>query len=163
MTDHTLAEFFQSGIEIEQKVADIYTAISRMFDHVPDVAAFWEKMAEDEREHVKAITEIRDSLSAEQMASPCSEEQWKSIERTKRYLGGDLTRDILNLDDAYELANEIEDHEVMIVFQVIAIELVPKPVRDELIALKIKEHLSRIDSFEKDFGGAVWRKTILKS
>lgn len=40
-----IAGFFEHALEIEQKSADIYAKLSKLFSHVPEVSAFWDELA----------------------------------------------------------------------------------------------------------------------
>ena len=46
-----IAGFFEQALEIEQKSADIYAKLSKLFSHVPEVSAFWNEFAKEEKQH----------------------------------------------------------------------------------------------------------------
>src|SRR3989339_880817 len=72
--DQNIAGFFEQALEIEQKSADIYAKLSKLFSHVPEVSDFWDELAKDEKQHRDTLKEIYDSLTNEQLSSFLNED-----------------------------------------------------------------------------------------
>ena len=79
---------------------------------------------------------------------------------TQRMLNHDLTASINNLDEAYELAHELESSEVNAIFKFLTIEFVSNAEREQFIVSQIDQHQQKLIDFSSDFGSKAWRKGI---
>ena len=156
----TIEAIFERAIEIEHKAATIYTEFSQLFSHMPKITVFWQGMTEDEKRHMAALQDVRKSLTNEQLQSPCDKNISEKVAEIHRLLSKDLTASINNLDDAYELANELEFSEVNAIFKFLAAEFVPSEQRIQLVASEIKQHQQKLLDFFENFGDRNWRKEI---
>lgn len=158
--EHTLSELFKQAIEIEYKFSKVYSKLSILFSHVPDISAFWDGFAREEIFHMNTLQDIHKSLTQEQLLSPAERKMWEGVVMIRDFLGKDLIGSIKNLDDAYELAHELEFSEVNAIFKFLAIKVVPSDEREKFIISHIEQHQKKLMDFSKKFGDRVWRKQI---
>jgi rubrerythrin len=156
----TIGAILERAIEIEYKFADIYREFSQQFSHIQEVSAFWQGVTEDEMQHAKALEHVRTSLTGEQLLSPCDEEVSEKVAGIQRMLSKILTKPIKNLDDAYELAHELEFSEVNAVFKLLATEFVPSEERKRFVVSELTQHQRKFVEFSRNFGDRDWRKGI---
>ena len=104
----TIGEIFSIAIENECKVADFYTALTKLFINILEVSAFYAGMAEDEKLHTKTLQGIYNSLDQKQLNSLSEEHLFKSVITLRDFLNKNLINSVKNLDDAYEIAHQIE-------------------------------------------------------
>jgi hypothetical protein len=64
------------------------------------------------------------------------------------------------LNDAYELAHELENSEVNSIFKFLTSELIPSDKQEEFIFSTIKQHQQKLLDFDRNFGDSEWRKGI---
>jgi Lhr-like helicase len=64
------------------------------------------------------------------------------------------------LDDAYELAHELEHSEVNAVFQFLATDFVPSEERTEYVVAAITRHQNKLMRFNQSHGSRQWRQGI---
>jgi len=64
------------------------------------------------------------------------------------------------LDDAYELAHELEFSEINSIFELLAAEPVPSDNQEKLIHSIIVKHQQKILDFSHNFGDKEWRQGI---
>jgi hypothetical protein len=160
--EQTIEKLFELAIEIERRAANLYEAFSKMFSHVPMLDAFWQVLINDERRHEKMLREAQKLLSSEQLRSPADDKMWRDVTRVRRRFTDDLAESIYTLNDAYELAHDIEYSEVNAIFQFLASEWIPSEKRRHFVHSVIEKHLNSLSSFSEMFGDRDWRKTIQK-
>jgi len=158
--EKTIDELFKRAIKIERKAGDIYKELSNLFSHIPEVSALWKGLAEDETLHMNTLQDIHKSLTQEQLSSPSDEQIWENVVKIQYLLDKDLLGQIKNLDDAYELAHELEFSEVNAIFKFLTIDLVPSEERKEFVMSEIKQHQQKLLDFDHNFGDRTWRRQI---
>ena len=156
----TFGELFDQAIKMENEAASIYTEFSRLFSHIPEISAFWQGMVDDEILHAKTLEDIRKSLTRQQLLSPADKDMWENVARIQRMLSKDFIGSIETLNDAYELAHNLEFSEVNAIFEFLASEFIPSQKRKEFIILQITQHLQKLSDFRRYFGGRDRRKGI---
>jgi hypothetical protein len=67
---------------------------------------------------------------------------------------------IQNLDDAFQMANDLESSDINIVFNFLKLKLVPDSEKTSLSPDVIERHLHKLVDFPKTFGDAPMRKSI---
>lgn len=156
----TIEAIFECAIEIEYKAADIYKEFSQLFSHIPEISAFWQGLIEDEKQHADMLQDVRNSLTSEQLLSPCDKELLERVARIQRMLSKITIESINNLNDAYELAHELEFSEVNTIFKLLATEFVLSKERKQFVISEITEHQQKLVDFNRSFGDREWRKGI---
>ncbi len=156
----TMDTVFAGAIEIEYKVADIYGQFSRLFSHVQELSAFWQGLADDEVRHATALRATRESLAPDHLLMPCDKDLWDNVMRIQRMLNKDVVGAINTVDDAYELAHDLEFSEVNVIFKFLAAEFVPSDERKQFVSSEITRHQRKLLDFGLNFGGKAWRKGI---
>lgn len=157
----TTGDLFKSAIEAEQKVSDIYKEFAKLFSHVLNVAAFWTDLSEDELNHKKTLENIYNSLSLEQILSVPDEKMVSMSIKIEHELKKNIIGSINNLDDAYELAHDMENSEVNAVYKFLTNKFIPFQERSQFIVANIQYHLEKLVRFNHDIGDRVWRKKIV--
>jgi hypothetical protein len=76
------------------------------------------------------------------------------------YLDKDLIGPIKNLDDAYEIAHQLEFNEINTIFKFLANEVVPNNDRRGLLLSTLQEHQDKLMNFNENFGDRAWRRGI---
>ncbi len=156
----TVDDLFKRAIEIERKASDIYKELANLFSHIPKVTAFWNDLFKDEIDHMQTLQNIYKSLKQEQLLSISDEKIWDDVIKIENILNKDLIGAIKNLDDAYELAHELEFSEVNAIFQFLAKKFVPFEERSKFVVSHIKDHQQKLLDFSHNFGDRAWRINI---
>ena len=158
--EQKMAQIFEQAIEIEIKADSMYRKYTELFSHIPKISAFWSELTKDEMNHANTLRDIRKSLTEEQLQLPCNNELLEKVVTTQRMLNNDLIASINNLDEAYELAHELEFSEVNAIFKFLAIEFVSNVEREKFIVSQIEQHQQKFIDFSSDFGNKARRKEI---
>ena len=155
----TIEAVFKRAIGFEYKAADIFKEFSKLFSHIQEISSFWQEMAEDEIQHADTLQNIRKSLTTEQLLSPCDKELSMKVDITQRMLTEVSIASIKNLDDAYELAHELEFSELNAIFKLLATKFFPPEQRRQIVP-NIMQHQQKLLDFSHNFGDRDWRKGI---
>lgn len=156
----TIENAFKSAMEFEGKAKEIYSHFMGIFSHLPEIAAFWEELANEEKTHKAKLQNICHSLTEEQTSSPADINLMEKIIETQEFVGKILIDSICNLDDAYELAHEMEYSEVNSIFKLLATKYVSVEERANFLESVIEKHQSKLLQFDEKYGDKEWRKSI---
>lgn len=151
---------FGRAISIELQVADIFSRIGRLFSHVPELSGFWQELSEDEVRHATSLTAVRDMVDPAKLLTQCDHELWDNVAQVQRMLDRDLVGPINLLNDAYELAHDLEFSEVNAIFKLLAAEFVPSDARTQFVTSEIAQHQAKLSDFSENFGDRNWRMGI---
>lgn len=155
-----IAGFFEQALEIEQKSADIYAELSKLFSHVPEVSVFWYALAKEEEQHCDTLREIYNSLTNEQLFSFLNKDIMQKLNEIQNILNQDLISPIKNLNDAYELAHQLEYFEVDAVFKFIANKFITPEERKNFILSEINAHQQKLMVFREIIGDVEARRRV---
>lgn len=148
----TIEAIFERAIGFEYKAADVFKEFSKLFSHIQEISSFWQELAKDEIQHADTLQNIRKSLTSEELLSPCDEEMSRKVDITQRMLNEVSIASIKNLDDAYELAHELEFSEVNAIFTLLATKFFPSEGGQEFIVSEITKHQQKLVDFTRNFG-----------
>ncbi len=151
---------FELAIEIEYKAAHIYERLSKLFSHVQGLSDFWDELVKDEKRHATTLQDVKKLLTPQQLLTHSDKKMWDNIASIQRLLSKDLVGAIKTLDDAYELAHELEFSEVNAIFKFLAAGFIPSDERKKHVVSEIKQHQQKLLDFSRNFGDRNWRKGI---
>jgi rubrerythrin len=161
--DKTIERLIEAAIAIECQAAGIYQTFSEQFTQVPGLSAFWQSLNKDEIEHAAILKDTRSLLTPEQLSTQPGDKMWEDITVIRRMMDQDPAAAVRTLDDAYELAHELESSETNAIFRFLAAECVPSGIRKELIHSVLERHLNKLTDFSQTFGDREWRRGIKKT
>ena len=148
----SLEALITRAIRCELTVRDLYSQFAQLFSHVPTLATRWQALSEDESSHVELWQEVRGKLSETEFSRDADPDLLQDLLRVERLLEPDLTSRIGTLNDAYELAHQIEDSELNALFRLLVVEPVKEPQRKAFLLAQLDGHLERLMSLGRDFG-----------
>jgi len=156
----TFSELLNASIAAEDAAQKTYLAFKSMFLSHPDIAAFWQAMADDEEQHARILAGIHGRVSIEDLTVNVDIEMAEQAYKlqTLEVLG--LTESVGNLDDAYRVAFELESSEINTVFNFLAIRFLSADESHRIVSEVIDRHLLRLAEFSRRFGTAEQCKLI---
>ncbi len=158
----TILDLFVLAIAAEKAAMNFYKGLARSFSHLPEAAHFWEDLSRDEALHMQELIEIRNTLSENQLGETA--DPWlveKAQNELKRFTEKFDLKAVVTLDDAYDIAYELEYSEVNEVFQALVNRYVSSDTRTSFVLSHIREHVSKLEDFSKRIADAETRRTIL--
>lgn len=156
----TFEEILENAIEIEKSAGRLYVKFAKMFSSFPKAAEFWKEMNKDELDHAKWLIEIKESLSDKELSSSPDYNLILKVHHINKLLDKYSAKKIENLDDAYELAHDIESSEVNNLFSLLTHKFISSEDKRRILLSEINEHQMKIIDFPKNFGDEILRKEI---
>jgi len=160
-TPRTVADVFALAIEIEMKAARLYETLADLFVHEPAIAKFWGNLKNDEADHAAVLRRAVAELSSDTVSSNADQTIWNKLVEMSRRIDSCSPDDFKTLEDAYEIAHELEYSEVNGIFNLLASGLTSAETKVELVDVNIARHQNKLIDFTRTFGGRSWRQTIL--
>lgn len=144
----TIETLFQLALEAEKAARSFYQGLAQKFRHVPEVAAIWQQMMRDEAAHIHRLEEIHVGLTPEQLgASVDADIYWKAL-GTRRFSAEHSLGMIRDLEDAFQLAHDLEHSEINALFEFILSEFIDHETQRDLVLSQLKEHVARLEALE---------------
>ncbi len=140
----TVAELFKLAIELEESTQELYRGFETKFSRHQKIADFWKQYAAEEAGHAKWLARLRDSLSAEELSAPADPSM---IETARRMLKSSIKHrlaDITNLEDAYELAHELENSETNAIFEFLIVHFSTDEATQDFLRSHLKDHIGKL-------------------
>jgi rubrerythrin len=156
----TMSDLFTWAITAEREAQTLYLGLAERFAHEPQVADFWREMAEEERLHIEGLQQIFESLTPQQQETPADPDTlWKAHELSQ-FSASKALQGIKTLEDAYELAHELEYSEVNTVFEFILTEFVGDETRRSFVITQLREHMARLLNSPTILYNSGWRRSV---
>ncbi len=156
----TIEKLFVFSIEIELRAAAIYLAFAEYFPSVPGLANFWLDMQEDELGHARTLEDIRSALPPDVLQEAAPAEMWQNMQSLQKLISKDLMGGVHSLDDAYELAHELEFSEVNVLFNFLTSDVMTFGQQADITYTNIVKHQQKLLDFNNLFGNRDWRKGV---
>jgi len=151
MYEKTIQLIFELAINWETQARDLYANFAKLFNHEPKVSAFWIQLSKDESQHIVVLKDILNKLSTEKRLMKIGNEQWTSVTRVEGLIKEAITRKVSTLDDAYELAHQMEMSELNTLFKLFVNDYHPYEEGKKFILSNVKEHIERLMKFGKEY------------
>ena len=151
MYEKTIQLIFELAINWETQARDLYANFAKLFNHEPKVSAFWIQLAKDESQHIVVLKDILNKLSTEKRLMKIGNEQWTSVTRVEGLIKEAITRKVSTLDDAYELAHQLERSELNTLFKLIVNDYHTDEKVKKFILSDVIEHTERLKNFGQEY------------
>jgi hypothetical protein len=142
----TVDELFDMAVKAEQTAEKVYRRLQAEFAPHPDVARFWRDYAAAEVGHALVLKRIRETLSPERLAAPADIETAAAALRLLKFPVERALREVETLEDAYQLANEIESGETNVVFEFLITHFASDAQAQSLMRSQLRDHVAKIST-----------------
>lgn len=156
----SLGELIDTAIAAEDAARKVYLGFTHKFISRPDISDFWQTMADDEGDHGRILSEMRLHVSPEELSTPIDTRLAEKARQLQTLDIRKLVNSVDNLNDAYQVAYDLESSEVNTIFNFLAIQLLPTAESHDIISATIDRHLLRLADFTRAFGDAEQCKRI---
>ena len=140
----TAGELFEMAIAAEHAAEELYRGMAAKFTQYPEVAEFWTKYAQEEVMHAKWLQRIRDTASPEHLAQEADPYQLKYARQALQFSIEKALGEIDNLEDAYQLANDVENSETNAVFEFLVSHFADDDKVRTFLRAQLREHVGRL-------------------
>lgn len=156
----TYSELINAAIAAEDAAQKIYLAFKSKFLYRPDIAKFWQTMADDESEHAQILASIHGRVAVKDLAVLVDIQMAEKAYELQALRVQELIETVNNLNDAYEIAYDLESSEVNTIFNFLTIRFLSTDESYGIICSTIDRHLLRLAEFTRSFGDAEQCKRI---
>jgi rubrerythrin len=150
MPEKTLQVMFELAINWETQARDLYVNFTGLFRDEPKVSAFWRQLSQDESDHIYVLKNILNKIPAEKLLAELNNEQWNAVIRVEGLMKEASTRKVKTLNDAYEVAHELETSEINTLFKMVVNDCLPDDKGHAFIA-DVTEHIAKLISFGDEY------------
>jgi hypothetical protein len=112
----TVDTLFDYAIELEKAAEDLYRNMAQLFSTEPKVVRFWEQYANEERGHAAYLERVRKAMSPDELSKPAKKSILVQAHRSLQGTSQVDLRKVRNLEDAYQLALDVENSETNAIF-----------------------------------------------
>ena len=141
----TLGELNELAIALEHSAELLYRELAAMFAHVPEIAQFWNNMANEEVNHSQWLEELHKSLEEHQLRkqvdSRFSEATWTLLQTSPKA----RLRGVTNLDEAYEMARDFESSETNAIFDFLISDYLLATRARDFLRLQVGVHVEHLN------------------
>lgn len=113
----TVGKLFDYAIELEKASETLYRQVGKMFAHNHDIVQFWEHYADEERGHASYLENIRKGMDTESLSLPADSQIIADARKCLATVSQKRLDSIQNLEDAHQLAIELENSETNAIFE----------------------------------------------
>jgi hypothetical protein len=142
----TVDELFDMAIRAEKIAEELYRHFQACFAPQPDVARFWRDYAGAEVGHALVLKRIRAALSPERLAAPADTETAAAAQRLLKFPVEKALHEVETMEDAYQLANEIESGETNVVFEFLIVHFASDAQAQALIRSQLRDHVAKLST-----------------
>ena len=162
MSDHdSIQALFEYAVAAENYAEHIYRRFVQMFAAEPKVAAFWQRYAAEERGHASWLEKLLGDLPIEAQQSPANAQMLEAARHMVKVPLDEALVRIQTLDDAYQLAHELENSEMNTVFGFLMTTFARDAQTAQFVRKQLSEHVARLlNHFPDPFASALNRQSV---
>ena len=130
--------------QAERMAEKVYHEIGARFIQVPELAAYWNRYADEEAGHARWMENLHRRLDPAQRDQPANSDMWGRINRLIHADASELLNHIHTLQDAWDLTNEMEHGETNIIFEFLIAHFSKDPYTMAFLRMQLKEHIGHL-------------------
>ncbi len=157
----TIGHLIELAIQGERINQAIYLRFGKKFERYPEVAAFWNSYAGEENGHAGWLAQLRERAGVDRLNQLADPDILQQAQRALTRSVEELLDGITDLQDAYELANELEHSETNTVFEFLINYFAEDAQTQTFLRAQLNDHIGRLTkSFPEHLRSATLRRGI---
>jgi rubrerythrin len=161
MKNITVEEAFESAIGAEKAAQEFFLGLEAKFSHNDEVSQLWKQYAEDEAMHARWLEGLKAKLGQEELSESIDEHTVQLLDTVAKISVEKTLEKIHDLEDAYELVNEIESGETNAIFRFLVDNFEADEKMRDFLRNQLNEHVGRLTiDLPPQFRGATARRKI---
>jgi rubrerythrin len=140
----SIETLFQYAIAAEHYAEEIYHEFERRFAADQRVVAFWQRYASEEAGHARWLERVLAKLPAETRTAPADYGKLETARDMIKVPVDKALAEIATLEDAYQLAHELESSEVNTIFEFLLFTFADDPQATQYARHQLSDHATRI-------------------
>jgi hypothetical protein len=159
----TIGKLFDYAIELEKATETLYRQAGKMFSHDQDVEKFWTHLANEERGHASYLERIKQEVDINRLSDPADNQMMLDVQTCLSATSLKRLDSVQNLEDAYQLAVELENSETNAIFEFMIMNF----SKDELaksnkfLRIQLSNHLAGLETgLPGKYGSSITRRNL---
>jgi rubrerythrin len=144
MNKSTIARLIELAIAAEKAAEELYRGLEAKFAHYEDVADFWGEYAGEEVMHATWLEQLRDSLAPKRLSAPADPDVMEDARRALQIPVKRRLQDVHDLEDAYQLAHELENSETNAVFGFLISNFAEDKKTQAFLRSQLQDHVGKL-------------------
>jgi hypothetical protein len=152
----TIGKLFDYAIELERATEILYRQLEKMFAHYPEVALFWKHYADEENGHASYLERIRAGMDMGRLSRQAEGVMFQKVRQCLEMSSETRLKSIENLEDAHQLATELENSETNAVFEFMIVNFSTDELAKshQFLRTQLSTHIARLENdFPIEFRG----------
>ena len=156
-----VTELFDLAIAAEKAAEELYRGLEAEFAHHQEVADFWRKYAAEEAGHAGRLEHLRDRVSPEQLSAPVDPLMLKDARKLLQFFVENRLKKVKDLEDAYELVNELENSEINVIFEFLITVFSSDEKTQSFLRSQLRDHITKLmTEFPAQFKSVTRRRAV---
>jgi rubrerythrin len=152
---------FEYAIAAEHYARELYREFERLFTADPRVAAFWQRYAAEETGHATWLERLLKQLPPETCNAPADSDKLEAARRIIKVPLATALAGVETLEDAYQLAHELESSEINTIFQFLLFTFADDPQATQYARDQLSDHVARLTTaFPEPYTGVRSRRAF---
>lgn len=160
----TVGKLFEHAIELEKATETLYRHLGRMFSHLPEVEAFWRHYADEERGHASYLERIRKGVAVDRLSRRADDSMLEKVRQCLAKASESRIEGIQNLEDAFELATELENSETNAIFEFMIVNFSTDELArsHQFLRTQLSTHIAELENeFPNPYKSRIARQNVL--
>ena len=164
MKNVTVEKAFEAAIGAEKTAEKFFLGLEKKFSHDTEVSQLWKQYAQDEAMHARWLEAIKSKLGVEELAKMVDGHTVQLLEVVTRISVEKALESIHDLEEAYELVNEIENGETNAIFRFLIDNFEADEKMRQFLRSQLNDHVARLTiDLPPQYRGAPSRRKIKAS
>jgi rubrerythrin len=160
----TVGQAFDVAIGAERAAEKLFQGLEAKFAHHKDLAAFWARYAFDETKHAEWLEGLRTRLTPDKLAGSVDAEALALLTAVTGFSVEKALAGVKDMEDAYQLVNEIENGETNAIFQFLMNNFETNQETRDFLRAQLRKHITKLsDEMPIAYRGALSRRGVKAS
>jgi rubrerythrin len=160
----TVGKLFEQAIQLERAAESLYGQLEKMFAPYPEVALFWKHYADEEEGHADYLERIREKVDLKRLSRQADGAMLQKVQHCLEYASQKRLADVKTLEDAYQLAVELENSETNAVFEFMIVNFSTEELSKvhQFLRTQLRIHAARLENdFPSQYRSEIARQGVL--
>ncbi len=140
----TVDDLIALALRLEYASEALYLGMEAKFRDYPEVAAFWRRYAAEEVGHARWLERLQKVSGAEQLATETDPRVMQMAVKMSEFSVESALKHVQTLEDAYELATDVENSETNAIFEFLIMNYYTDPDTVAFLRTQLREHINRL-------------------
>ena len=157
----SVRHLFEYAIAAEHYAREMYREFARLFAADARVAAFWQRYTAEEMGHARWLEQLLKKLPPEICDAPADSDRLEMARHIIKVPLPHALAKVETLEDAYQLAHELEGSEINTIFEFLLFTFADDPQATQFARDQLSDHVARLSrGFPEPYTGVSSRRAF---